>query len=94
MVRRRVERARSLQEQRLGCHNANLPAGDLLPRCRLGSAERRQLDRAATRMQLSGRALHRVLRVALTIADLAGHDAVTVSHLGEALAYREVGAAG
>ncbi len=93
-VRKRVDRARTLQEQRQGCCNASLPARELLHQCRLGTAEHRQLDRAATLMQLSGRGLHRTLRVALTIADLAGQDAVAATHLGEALAYREVGTTG
>lgn len=40
------------------------------------------------KMHLSGRGLHRTLRVARTIADLAGEQAIGLEHIGEALAYR------
>ena len=46
------------------------------------------LERAVERLQLSARSLHRILRVARTIADLAGSDAITTPHLTEALGYR------
>jgi magnesium chelatase family protein len=90
-VRQRVDRARSLQAARQGCANALLPAPALAQHCSLGRAEQRQLESAATRMRLSARGLHRTLRVARTIADLAGDPDLAATHLGEALAYREAG---
>ena len=47
-----------------------------------------------TRLQLSARGVHRVLRVARSIADLAGQTALDSSHLAEALRYRELDRAG
>jgi magnesium chelatase family protein len=56
--------------------------------CRLGPAAERQLVALAERERLSGRGTDRLLRVARTIADLAGEWAVDVLHLAEAARYR------
>ena len=68
--------------------NSALEAAELLTVCDLQDAQRELLRSAMTRLQLSGRAVHRVLRVARTIADLAGEATVTQEALHEALAYR------
>jgi len=88
-VRERVRRCRDVQLQRQGCCNAQLNAGQLLTRCDLAAPAREFLEQAAEQMRLSGRALHRSLRVARTIADLTESVAVEAGHLSEALAYRE-----
>jgi magnesium chelatase family protein len=49
------------------------------------------LEAAAERLQLSGRAIHRVLRVARTIADLDESSGIEEAHVAEALQYRESG---
>jgi magnesium chelatase family protein len=87
-VRARVCRSRARQEQRQGCANGQIPPDQLPGICRLGAAEKSYLESAALGMALSGRALHRTLRVARTIADLAGSSAVTRDCISEALAYR------
>jgi len=68
--------------------NADLDGILLLAACDPTPAAARLLSIAGDRLQLSARAFHRVLRVARTIADLAGHERVDEASLGEALRFR------
>ena len=91
-VRARVLAAR---ERQLGRRtrarvNANLTGTELKKLAPLDVACRRLLERSAERLHMSARAFHRVIRVSRTIADLAGVDAISLDHLGEALQYRFV----
>ena len=90
-VRRRVVACRERQLQRQGCINARLGPEDVVAVCRLGRPQKHHLEQAATRLHLSGRGLHRVLRVARTLADLAARPAVGKQDIAEALAYRNPG---
>jgi magnesium chelatase family protein len=56
--------------------------------CVLDDAGRQLIKAAMNQLQMSARAFHRVLKLARTIADLAGSDAIKVTHLAEALQYR------
>lgn len=89
-VRARVEAARRRQLARQAVVNAALGPGELERHCALGAAERQLLEQAMQRLQLSARGTHRVLRVARTIADLAGESRIGAPHLAEALRYREL----
>ena len=68
--------------------NARLPTGALRRHCRLDGRGERLLDAASRRHALSARACHRLLRVARTIADLAGAPTIHVDHLAEAIHFR------
>ena len=56
--------------------------------CELTANDRSLLERALDRLGLSARAYHRILRVARTIADLAGSERIGTAHLTEAIQYR------
>lgn len=90
-VRERVATARMRQLERAGKPNAWLGNREVERDCALGVDGYALLDRAVERLGLSARAYHRVLRVARTIADLAGDDGIATTHLSEAIQYRRFG---
>ena len=87
-VRARVAAARAVAEARGGVANARLDGRGVLAHCRLGEQDQALLEHAVEALQLSARSMHRVLRVARTIADLAGCAAIGTAHLTEALGNR------
>ena len=90
MVRERVERARAIQREQAATRGAFTNAralGRVLLR-QLPQRARSLLDGAAESMSLSARSYHRVVKVARTIADLEASDAITPTHVAEALRYR------
>jgi magnesium chelatase family protein len=89
-IRQRVIAARALQMQRSGVCNAHLSQADLKTHCQLDSGNQELLDKAMNALQLSARATYRILRVARTIADLAGSTAIETPHLAEAIQYRQL----
>ena len=87
-VRQRVERARARALGRQGTPNANLTGAEAERRAALDAAGRSLLREALAKMALSARGRDRVLKVARSIADLAGAERVSVDHLAEAVGYR------
>ncbi len=88
MVRDRVVAARARQQERRAKPNAQLGVKELEQDAVLDGASRQLLEQAMDRFSLSARALHRVRRVARTIADLQAQGQVGVGHISEALGYR------
>jgi len=91
-VRQRVEKARSIQRERfngtkLVC-NADMTPLEVREFCRVEPSAQSLLQAAMKQLCLSARAFHRILKLARTIADLAGVETVSASHLAEAIQYR------
>ncbi len=90
-IRQRVVQARASQHARRPATgvrlNAKLQGRAVLRQCRPEPAARRLLQYAVERLGLSARGYGRVLKVARTIADLAGAETVSSEHVGEALQY-------
>jgi magnesium chelatase family protein len=90
VVRTRVQAAHERQIQRAGKANARLTASEVAQYCKLTSRQNHMLAQAIDKLGLSGRALHRILKLARTIADLEASDAIADHHLTEAIAYRKL----
>jgi magnesium chelatase family protein len=87
-MRERVARARVLQIERQGKCNARLMPADVDRQCVRSAASETLLAQAMARFSLSARGYHRVLKVARTIADLAGQPSIDDTHVAEAIGYR------
>jgi len=92
-IRERVQTARAVQAERFatsrkGRTNAEMSASQLKQHCKLDPAGQELLRQAMTELQLSARAYDRILKVARTIADLAGAETIQIEHLAEAIQYR------
>jgi magnesium chelatase family protein len=93
IVRTRVEGARERQRARFAglpgiAANADMRPAEVRKFCELDAACSSLMKTAMSQLQLSARAYHRVLKLARTIADLAGSEKIGASHLAEALQYR------
>jgi magnesium chelatase family protein len=95
MIRIRVQTARNMQQARftnsqstdIVC-NADMRVGEIRQFCRLQDEGQSLMRAAMTQLNLSARAYHRILKLARTIADLAGCEDIQSVHLAEALQYR------
>jgi magnesium chelatase family protein len=88
LVRARVAAARERQLARQGKANAQLGSKEIDLYCQPDAAGMTLLKQAIARLNLSARAYHRILRVARSIADLAGDERIGVGQVAEAVQYR------
>jgi magnesium chelatase family protein len=94
-VRERVLKAREIQDKRFegveGVYaNAQMSSRQLKEICQINQVGQTLLKTAMDRLNLSARAYDRILKVARTIADLAGSDEIRPEHLAEAIQYRSL----
>ena len=93
-IRERVKRARHIQQERYAMEkvhcNGELSAKMVEKYCVIGSREQELIQQIFTKMHFSARSYHRLLKVARTIADLAGSERILTEHLSEAICYRGI----
>jgi magnesium chelatase family protein len=95
VMRERVDRARQVQRERFAGRpgifaNAHMAPRDIRAHCRVADAAEALLRTAITRLGLSARAYHRILKIARTIADLDGAGGLEPKHVSEAIQYRSL----
>ncbi len=90
IIRERVIQARALAVARSGKANSSLTAAEIKHICPLSEQGHQLLEQAMNSFGLSHRAYHRILKLARTIADLAGSDTIEIPHLSEAIGYRKL----
>jgi magnesium chelatase family protein len=94
-IRARVQAARDIQSKRFSKNgssdivcNADMRVGEIRKFCKLADEGQNLMRAAMSQLNLSARAYHRILKLARTIADLAGSEEIQSVHLAEALQYR------
>ena len=90
VVRGRVAAAWGVQHERQRKLNDQLSPKEIEKHCAPGQQAEALLKQAMTRLGLSARAYHRVLKISRTIADLAAAEAIASAHVAEAVQYRRL----
>lgn len=94
-IRGRVNRCRKIQHERffdlknISC-NAQMGSREIEQYCELDSGSKKLIEKSMKKIGLSARGYHRILKIARTIADLAGENTIATSHVAEAIQYRRM----
>ena len=93
-IKQRVERAREMQRNRfkgtnINC-NANIPAALVAEVCTMTNEAKELLRKAFDKLSLSARAYDKILKLARTVADLAGEEMINDKHIGIAIRFRSL----
>lgn len=88
-IRQRVAQVRAIQLQRQSCINAQLTAKECENVCALGQEEQNFLSQVMSKLKLSARSYHRLLKVARTIADMNDNEVVAMNTLQQALSFKQ-----
>lgn len=89
-VQQRVQHARQRQLGRQGKRNADLGPAEIDQYCQPDQDGKSLLQQAISRLQLSARAYHRILKISRSIADLADSETIVTAHVAEAIQYRRL----
>jgi magnesium chelatase family protein len=93
IIKNRVKQARLMQAKRFKDEtiyfNAEMGANNIKKFCQLDDEAKKFMAKSIQKLGLSARGFHRVIKVARTIADLAGSDKIKLSHFAESLQYRK-----
>lgn len=91
IIRERVIKARAIQKERLGddIYNGMMSQKDIQKYCTLSDENREYFKKVIQALQISARGYDKILKVARTIADLAGSSNIEKEHLMEAVSFRE-----
>jgi magnesium chelatase family protein len=88
IIRERVKKTRQKQLARQGKINHQLLASEMEIHCAISAQDSQFLEQAIEKLGLSTRALHRVLKLARTLADMADKEHISITEISEALSYR------
>lgn len=93
-IRERVVRCHQIQKKRFSnenfSHNTQIPVAKLKEYCPLGEKQQHYMEHMYSKMGMTGRTYHKILRVARTIADMDESSDIQMKHLNEAVCYRSV----
>jgi magnesium chelatase family protein len=92
VIAARVQRVRNVQLERFKglpiYLNSQMSSADIARYCKLDNAQSEYLKRVAEKYSLSARGYSRILKLARTIADMAGEENIKIEHISEAIQYR------
>ena len=94
-IKKRVDNTRAVQKERFAIYhqiycNAQMNSKLVEKYCKLDRSSSSLLEKSVTRLGLSARAYHRILKIARTIADMVESNAITSAHVAEAVQYRRL----